>query len=54
MAEDNSGSNTGIVAIVVIFLVVLILGFLAFRSGMFGGRAPAGGNVNVTIGTDKK
>lgn len=53
MAEGNSGSNTGIVAIVVIFLVVLILGFLAFRGGMFGGRT-GGGNVNVTIGTDKK
>lgn len=37
MATEG-GSNTGVVAVLVIFLVVVIGGFFAWKSGMFGGK----------------
>ncbi len=39
MAEGEGGGSTGIVAILVIFVIVVVLGFLAYRGGMFGGRS---------------
>lgn len=45
MAE-SSGSNTGVVAIVVIFVIVLLLGFVAWQSGMIGG---GGGDTDVNV-----
>ncbi len=39
MAEGEGGGSTGIVAILVIFVIVIVLGFLAYRGGMFGGRS---------------
>ena len=36
MANDSSGS-TGVVAIFAILLMVLVAGFIAWRSGVFGG-----------------
>jgi hypothetical protein len=48
MAENgDGGSSTGIVAVLVIFLIVVILAFLAWRGGLFGGRKTQI-NVNVT------
>jgi hypothetical protein len=37
MAEGEGSSNTGVVAIVVIFLIVVIAAVFAWRSGVFGG-----------------
>ncbi len=37
MAEGEGSSNTGVVAIVVIFLIVVIAALFAWRSGVFGG-----------------
>jgi ABC-type cobalt transport system substrate-binding protein len=37
MAEGEGSSNTGVVAIVVIFLIVVIAAVFAWRGGMFGG-----------------
>ena len=37
MAEGEGSSNTGVVAILVIFLIVVIAAFFAWRGGMFGG-----------------
>src|SRR5215217_1544193 len=37
MADSESASNTGVVAILVIFLIVVIAAFFAWRGGMFGG-----------------
>jgi hypothetical protein len=34
---DESSSNTGVVAILVIFLIVVIAAVFAWRGGMFGG-----------------
>jgi len=48
MAENGDGSSsTGIVAVLVIFLIVVILAFLAWRGGLFGGRKTQV-NINVT------
>jgi hypothetical protein len=49
MAENgDGGSSTGIVAVLVIFLIVVILAFLAWRGGLFGGRKTQI-NVNVAV-----
>jgi hypothetical protein len=41
MAENgDGGSSTGIVAVLVIFLIVVILAFLAWRGGLFGEEKP--------------
>jgi hypothetical protein len=34
---DDSSSNTGVVAILVIFLIVVIVALFAWRGGLFGG-----------------
>ncbi len=39
MAEGEGSGNTGVVAIVVIFLIVVIAAFFAWRGGMFGGKS---------------
>jgi hypothetical protein len=49
MSENgDGGSSTGIVAVLVIFLIVVILAFLAWRGGLFGGRKTQI-NVNVAV-----
>ena len=47
MAEGDGGSSTGVVAILVIFIIVVVLAFLAWRGGMFGGKSTHV-DVNVT------
>ncbi len=49
MADGEGSGNTGVVAIVVIFLIVVIAAFFAWRGGMFGGR---GGKTDVNIKVD--
>ena len=39
MADSESSGNTGVVAILVIFLIVVIAAFFAWRGGMFGGKS---------------
>ena len=39
MADSESASNTGVVAILVIFLIVVIAALFAWRSGVFGGKS---------------
>jgi uncharacterized protein YxeA len=39
MADSESSSNTGVVAILVIFLIVVIAALFAWRSGVFGGKS---------------
>ncbi len=51
MAEGNGGNSTGIVAILVIFVIVVVLGFLAYRGGFFGGKST---KVDVNIGTPSR
>jgi hypothetical protein len=52
MADSEGGSSSnsvGIVAILIIFIMVVALGFLAFRSGVFGGGTKKTEiDVNVT------
>ncbi len=38
MAQSESSSNTGVVAIFAILLMVMIAGFIAWRAGVFGGN----------------
>lgn len=44
---DEGGSSTGVVAVLVIFVIVIVLAFFAWRGGLFGGRGTKI-NVNVT------
>ena len=43
---DEGGSNTGVVAVLVIFVIVIIAAFLAWRGGLFGGRST---KINVNV-----
>ena len=45
---DEGGSSAGVVAVLVIFVIVIVLGFFAWRGGMFGGRSTRI-NVNVAV-----
>ena len=45
MAND-SGSNTGVVAVLVIFVIVVVVAFFAWRGGLFGGRNT---KINVNV-----
>ena len=49
MAEGEGSSNTGVVAIVVIFLIVVIAALFAWNRGLFGGGK--GTNVNIKVET---
>jgi hypothetical protein len=48
MADGEGSGNTGVVAIVVIFLIVVIAAFFAWRGGMFGGGKT---DVNIKVDT---
>ena len=48
MADNgDGGGSTGVVAVLVIFLIVIVAAFLAWRGGLFGGKKTQV-NVNVT------
>lgn len=51
---SESGSNSGIVAIFAIMLLVMIGGFIAWQAGVFGGGEGGDKKVDVNISTDKK
>ena len=38
MADSESSSNTGVIAILVIFLIVVFAAFFSWRGGLFGGK----------------
>ena len=48
MADSESSSNTGVVAILVIFLIVVIAALFAWRGGLFGGSSKTQVDVNVS------
>ncbi|HYH84471.1 MAG TPA: hypothetical protein VEX60_03250 [Pyrinomonadaceae bacterium] len=45
---DDSSSNTGVVAILVIFLIVVLAAVFAWRGGLFGGGKT---DVKVDVNT---
>jgi ABC-type transporter Mla subunit MlaD len=48
MADDGGkGSSVGVVAVLVIFIIVIVALFLAYRGGMFGGKKTEV-DINVT------
>ena len=48
MADNgNGGSSVGVVAILVIFVILVVAGFLAYRGGLFGGKKSQV-DINVT------
>ncbi len=49
MGDGESSGNTGVIAILVIFIIVVVLGFLAFRGGMFGGGGKTT-KIDVNVG----
>lgn len=51
MASSESSGSTGIVAIVAIFLMLAIAGFLAWRGGMFGGGTSTTHKLDVNVNT---
>ena len=54
MANSESSSSTGIVAIVAIMLMLAIAGFLAWRGGLFGGGSSSHKlDVNVNTPSSK-
>lgn len=53
MADGESSSNTGVVAILVIFLVVVVLAFLAWQGGIFG-RGGGSKDINIKVDTPAK
>ncbi len=50
MGDGESSGNTGVIAILVIFIIVVVLGFLAFRGGMFGGGSGKTTKVDINVG----
>lgn len=49
---DSGSSNTGVVAVLVIFVIVAGAAFFAWQGGMFGGGGSKGdSNVDVNIET---
>ena len=48
MADSESSSNTGVVAILVIFLIVVIAALFAWRGGLFGGSTTHKVDINVS------
>lgn len=47
MADGESSGNTGVVAILVIFLIVVIAVLFAWRGGLFGGGKSTDVNIKV-------
>lgn len=47
MADGESSSNTGVVAILVIFLIVVLVALFAWQGGLFGGSKTTKIDVNV-------
>ena len=45
---DEGGNSTGVIAVLVIFVIVILLAFFAWRGGLFGGRSTKI-NVNVSV-----
>jgi hypothetical protein len=45
---DDGGGNTGVVAVLVIFVILIALAFFAWRGGLFGGRKTQV-NINVSV-----
>jgi uncharacterized membrane protein len=45
---DNGGGSTGVVAVLVIFVIVIAIVFFAWRAGLFGGRKTQV-NINVAV-----
>lgn len=43
---NEGGNSTGVVAVLVIFVIVIVLAFLAWRGGVFGGRST---KINVNV-----
>jgi hypothetical protein len=49
--NGNSGSNTGIIAILVIFVILVVGAFLAYRGGLFGGKQ---NKVDINVTTPQR
>lgn len=50
MAESESSSSTGIVAMFAILLMIIIAAFIAWRAGVFGGGSDSK-SLDININT---
>ena len=48
---DGRGSSAGVVAVLVIFVIVIVAAFLAYRGGLFGGKKT---QVDINVTTPQK
>jgi hypothetical protein len=52
MADNGNGSSSaGVVAVLVIFVIVMVGAFLAYRTGLFGGKKT---EIDINIAAPKK
>jgi hypothetical protein len=54
MADDDGGgggSSVGVVAIFLMFVILVVLGFFAYRAGLFGGKKT---QVDINVTTPQK
>ena len=48
---NSGGSSAGVVAILVIFVILIVAGFLAYRGGLFG---PKKTQVDINVTTPQR
>jgi hypothetical protein len=51
MAENGGGSSVGVVAVLVIFIILAVGVFLAYRGGLFGGKT---NKVDINVTTPQR
>jgi hypothetical protein len=51
MADNEGGSSAGVVAVLVIFIIVVVAGFLAYRGGLFGGKK---NQIDINVTTPQR
>jgi hypothetical protein len=49
MAENEGGSNASIVAILAIFVIVVVLGVVGWRMGVFGGQHGPDVEIHMSV-----
>jgi len=51
MADNGGGSSAGVVAVLVIFIILVVGAFLAYRGGLFGGKK---NQIDINVTTPQR